>query len=290
MPLPMQVVTHPDYDGVGRRLAPLLDAELILGTTKRFPDGEVYARLPADTRLEPGTVVVGATRGNDRLIETLFLLDAVQRAGGRTPRLLLPYVAYARQDRLFEPGESVSAAVVGRALGHGLGLVVGLDVHAPGVLDHFGCDARQASAVEDLARHLATLGVDTVLAPDKGALERARAAAGVLGCPWDALEKTRLSSTEVRMQAKSLDVAGRTVAIVDDIISTGGTMATAAGELKRQGAARVVVAATHGLFSDGALERLSKGGVDEVVTTDSVPNPAARVTSCLLYTSDAADE
>jgi len=100
------------------------------------------------------------------------------------------------------------------------------------------------------------------------------------------MEKTRLSGTEVVMKAKRLDVRGKTVAIVDDIISTGGTIATAAAELKKQGAARVLAACTHGLFLNDAIGRLRASGVDEVIATDSLEGPASLV-GCAPAIADA---
>jgi ribose-phosphate pyrophosphokinase len=103
------------------------------------------------------------------------------------------------------------------------------------------------------------------------------------------MEKTRLSGTEVVMKAKALDVRGKTVAILDDIISTGGTIATAAAELKRQGARKVVAACTHGLFLGGALDRLRGAGCDEVVCTDALETPVSQV-GCAPVIADVFEE
>ena len=121
-----------------------------------------------------------------------------------------------------------------------------------------------------MADRLGSWGVDVILAPDRGARPRAEACADLLGLPCDHLEKTRLSATEVVMKAKDLDVAGKRVAIVDDMIASGGTMVTAARQLKEQGATRVYAACTHGLFTGGAVPKLLAGGIDRVLCTDTL--------------------
>lgn len=118
-----------------------------------------------------------------------------------------------------------------------------------------------------------------MLAPDKGARARAEEAARLVGAAVDHLEKTRVSDTEVRMAAKALDVRGRRVAIVDDLIASGGTMLEAARQLKAQGAAAVHAACTHGLFTGGAVPRLLGGGIDRILTTDTVASQGCTVVS-----------
>jgi ribose-phosphate pyrophosphokinase len=117
---------------------------------------------------------------------------------------------------------------------------------------------------------------EIILAPDKGAFDRATAVAKVLGSDFDYLEKTRIDGTTVSMKAKSLDVAGRSVAIVDDIIATGGTIITATDELKRQGATNVYAACTHGLYTNNALERLANH-CDKVISTDTLESETSMV-------------
>ena len=144
-----------------------------------------------------------------------------------------------------------------------------MDPHKEEILQFLGGRARAVSAVGILADELKRWGIDTVLAPDKGARARAEEAARRIGCPVDHLEKTRLSATEVRMAPKGLDVRGRRVAIVDDLIASGSTMVQAAQQLKQQGATEVVAACTHGLFTGNAIPRMLAGGIDRVLCTDT---------------------
>ncbi|MCK4718685.1 MAG: ribose-phosphate diphosphokinase, partial [Thermoplasmata archaeon] len=149
-------------------------------------------------------------------------------------------------------------------------------IHAKSILQWFTIPVEDVSGMPALAEKLMEEGVDMVLSPDKGAKGRASMVAGIIGCPWDYLEKTRLDGEHVVMKAKNLDVSGKVVAITDDIIATGGTMITAAGHLKEQGASRVIAACTHGLFTKNALPRLEEV-FNRVISTDTLENPTSVV-------------
>jgi len=272
----MKVVAGASSQRLSKELAGALGADLVNMERKTFPDGEVYVRL-ADSLRGEHAVLVSTTYPQNALVELLLLEEAAHSQGASEISVVVPYYAYSRQDRVFQEGEVVSAKAIAELLEIKADRFITVDPHKEHILGFFGIEAHGVSAVPLLAKHLGSHGVDTVLAPDKGALDRAQFAAKCLGAEFDYMEKTRLSGTEVVMKAKRLDVKGKTVAIVDDIISTGGTIATAAAELKRQGAKRVVAACTHGLFLGGALERLRAAGCDEVVCTDTIETPVSHV-------------
>jgi ribose-phosphate pyrophosphokinase len=274
----MRIVAGSASKALAEKLSALLDAPLAPVEVKQFPDEEVYVRVDEDVRGEH-VVVVQSTVPNAKLVELLLLLDACHARGADTVTAVVPYYAYSRQDRAFREGECVSAQALAELIEVKADRFVTVDPHKEHILGFFGVEAHAGTAVPELASRLKAEGVDLVLAPDKGALDRAEGAAKQLGVNFDHLEKTRVSGTEVRMEPKNLDVAGQTVAIIDDIISTGGTIATAAGELKKQGAARVVAACTHGLFLNNALERLTNAGCDAVLATDTIEGPASLVSA-----------
>lgn len=272
----MKVIGGSASGRTAKELASILDAQLVPVEHRIFPDGEVYVRV-ADRLQGEHVVIVQSTYPTPSLIELLFLEEAAHDQGASEITVVTPYYSYSRQDQVFKEGEIVSAKAIAELIELKADRFITVDPHKEHILGFFGIEAHGVSAVPLLAKHLETMGVDTVLAPDKGALDRAQFAAKCLGAQFDYMEKTRISGTEVQMKAKSLDVRDKTVAIIDDIISTGGTIATASAELKRQGARRVIAACTHGLFLNNALQRLHANGCDQVISTDAIENQASPV-------------
>lgn len=222
---------------------------------RRFPDGEAYVRILDDLKGED-VVLVQTTHPDEKLVELLLIQDALREMGVRRIITVVPYYGYARQDRPFQKGEAVSARAVARMIEMQSDAVVLVDVHSRLLIDYFTVPVIHVSSMYEIGNFLKEEGIDMVIAPDKGAVERAKAAAEVVGCHWDHLEKIRIDGSNVRIAPKNLVVSGMKVAIVDDIISTGGTIATAAEQLKSQGASSVIAVCTHGLFSGNAMERL----------------------------------
>jgi ribose-phosphate pyrophosphokinase len=175
----------------------------------------------------------------------------------------------------------MTARAVARALNPFLkeGQVHLVNIHAPSILGHFCCPANNLDATPLLAEKVATLGLKdpVVISPDKGAVAMARTAAAALGADSDYLQKTRLSGTEVRMAPKEIDVRDRDVVIFDDMIATGGTMATAIEMLRAQGAARVYLAAVHPVLTGSAVLKLYRSGVEGVLATDTLDKGVSTV-------------
>lgn len=278
-----------EYDSVGmivvggsssRRLAEDLAKELGVGllqaTSNRFPDGESYVRLETD-KLDKEVVIVQNTHPDDMLVELLLLQDAAGRLGSERITNVIPYFGYARQDKLFNTGEAVSAQVMAEHIEMKADKVITVDIHTDKVLDWFKrAKGVNVHATKCIGSFFANDGIDLVLAPDKGAAERAREVAEMLGSDWDHLVKTRLSGTEVKIAPKRLDVKGRNVLIVDDIISTGGTIEAATMQLRSLGAKRVIAVCTHGLFTMGALDRLRKC-CDKVISTNTIESEVSEI-------------
>ncbi|MCH1527791.1 MAG: ribose-phosphate diphosphokinase [Candidatus Poseidoniaceae archaeon] len=263
---------------------------------RRFPDSEGYIRIPEDAieavRKEP-VVLVSNTFPDAGIVETLLLLEALRDVrAGRTDNLkeigpqsmdsvgpgvivAIPYFGYSRQDKRFRPGEAISAKAIGRLLSaHCDGIVV-FDLHAPAALKEMPIPVAFTSAMPEIAAHLQnTVNPDFILSPDKGAIDRASAVAEAIGLPFSYLEKTRIDAHTIVHKAKDLEVEGKIVAIVDDMIATGGTICKAADALRSQGAIEVHAACTHGLFTGGAIARLANH-VDGVHATSSLPNSRA---------------
>ncbi len=261
------------------QLAKQLQCDVAATDLKTFPDGEVYARIVDDVAGKH-VVCVQSTAPNDNFVELLLLQDAAHEAGAAMVTTVVPYFAYARQDQVFHAGEAISARAVARAIYSTANHLILIDPHKPHVLDFFQGTSEGITAIPQIAEQLRAWGTDCVLAPDKGARDRAAAAAEILGVPHDHLEKTRIDATTVDIKPKDLDVNGKTVAIVDDMIASGSTMLTAAKQLKQNGAKAVFAACTHGVFTEGAIERLLSDGIDKVLCTDTIEGTSCDVVSC----------
>ncbi|AIF69146.1 ribose-phosphate pyrophosphokinase [Palaeococcus pacificus DY20341] len=250
--------------------------EVIEVEIKTFPDGEKYVRILGDG--EEAIVVQSTFKPQDEhLIELLLLGDALREKGFKHLKAVVPYLAYSRQDRVTKDGESISVRAILRALSLYYDEFYVFDLHNPKTLEFFPKNAVNLSPANAVAKYFKEkLGEGVVLGPDKGALERAKAVAEILGLEFSHFEKKRISPTEVQMTPVDIDVRGKNVLIVDDIISTGGTMIKAANLLREMGAKKVFVAVTHGVFAEGAIERVSKA-VDELAVTNSIPTPVSKI-------------
>ncbi len=268
---------------------------------RRFPDSEAYVRVPTKSinavRSEP-VVVVATTFPDDGIVEALLMLEAIHdvRSGnlqnlmndgpenledvGPGIFLAVPYFGYSRQDKRFQQGEVISASLIVRLLARHIDGLIVLDLHAPSVLDDLDTPVEFVSAMPEIAEHLQiNVNPDFILSPDKGAIERASHVANLIGCKFSYLEKTRIDAHTIQHKPKDLDVDGAVVALVDDMISTGGTICKASDALLSQGAKEVHAACTHGLFTGGAITRLDDH-VSGVHATDSIAsNPRALVSS-----------
>lgn len=253
-----------------------MGAGLIEVEIKKFPDGEKYVRVLGSA--DEVTVIQSTFRPQDEhLIELILIADALRERGVETLRAVVPYLAYSRQDRVTKEGEPVSVRAIMRTLAVYYDELYVFDLHNPETLKFFPGKAINLSPARAMAEYFREkLGDGIVLAPDKGARERAKAVAQKLGLEFSHFEKERISPTEVRMTPVDVDVRGKNVLIVDDIISTGGTMVRAANLLREMGAEKVFVSATHGVFAEGAIERVSKV-VDELAVTNTIPTPVSRI-------------
>ncbi|MGD0249845.1 MAG: ribose-phosphate diphosphokinase [Thermoplasmata archaeon] len=244
---------------------------------KRFPDGEMYVRVGG--RLEgDDVVIVQSTRTDQDLVELLLLEDAVREAGARKTFVVVPYFGYARQDRRFFPGEPVSARALCRHVELDADLVVTVDLHSSQTLSQFSKPAFEASGIPAIARLLRERPVDILVSPDKGGTDRVRRMAQLLDKPWFALEKKRIDSEHVELSLPANvpgPIEAKHTVIIDDVISTGGTIVEAAKLLKKHGVGAISAACTHGLFLRDAFERI-KAVTDEVYSTDTLSNPAEK--------------
>jgi len=257
------------------RLAKELDVSQGKVDTKRFPDGECYVRIHDDLERED-VVLVQSTRTDPEVVELLLLQDAIQEYRVRSLITVVPYFGYARQDKLFNKGEAISSRALIQAIQRNTDTVLLVDVHNLTILTYFDIPVENISGMLQIANFLKDAGAEMVLSPDEGSVSRARIVGQIIGTSVDYLEKTRIDGETVKITTKMLDVYRKRVAIVDDIIATGGTIVEAAKQLKDQGAKEVIAACTHGLYAQGALEKLEKV-VDTIVSSDTIENETSAV-------------
>ncbi|WP_228546760.1 ribose-phosphate diphosphokinase [Hyperthermus butylicus] len=261
-------------------LAEGLGARLVEGFVKVFPDGEVYVRLPGEVEGSTAVIVfTGYPEPTQRLWEAVLAVEAARGLGAEHVVVVAAYTPYARQDRRFLRGEPVSVRALFYSLAaSGAEAFVTVDIHKTVSLQWFPGPAVNVDPAPAFAEKLRPLleGREKVyvIAPDQGAVGRAKSLAERLGAPFDYLEKVRDRVTgEIVLRPKLVDVSGAAVVLIDDIVSTGGTMAKAARMLYEQGAEVVIAAATHGLFAGEALEKMRKAGIVHILVADTVKAP-----------------
>jgi ribose-phosphate pyrophosphokinase len=270
-----------------RAVAALVEAALSLpfrdATVARFPDGEVMVRLEESVRGENVILFVAtAPPVNDNLVELMALADLARRAGAARVVALIPYFGYARSDRRDGQFAPIMASVVAETLETlGVDHVITVDAHTPALEGYFRIPVENVSAVDVLAAAVGQrLGTDrgrmVVVAPDVGAVRFATRYAKYLNLPVAVCHKRRGDGGEVSVSGLTGDVAGHGCIIVDDMISTGGTIVESIRAVREAGAApSPSVVATHAVLVPGALRRLADAGVQDLFVTDSIGPRAA---------------
>jgi ribose-phosphate pyrophosphokinase len=266
-----------DGEVPGRALATALACPFGMVTTHAFPDGESLVSVPwtADTVI----VHRSLDRPNSKLIELILAAEAWRRLGVRRLVLVAPYLAYMRQDKAFAPGQAISQRAMAALLSSYFDRVVTVNAHlhrTHGLSELFSVPAQDLSAGRALGAWLSGQDApDMVVGPDEESGPLARAAAAAMGAPCLILSKARKGDSDVELEPDPRDdLRGRSVVIVDDICSTGATLAAAAERMKALGAAKVGVFVVHALFEAGAEARLKAAGVGLVASSDAVTHPS----------------
>jgi len=272
----MKLVSGTTSKGIGEDLSKSLNMQSVDTTIKRFPDGELYIRILDDIDDE-NILLIQNTYPDLNIIELLLLQDAVREAGANKIITIIPYFGYARQDKIFQKGEVISAKTLAKIISINSNQIITIDPHKEHILNFFPIPASSVSAINDLSIYFKDKELDLILAPDKGAVDRVKKAAKIVNCDYDYMEKTRIDDYKIQVKPKNLDVKNKNIAIIDDIISTGGTMAISINELKKQKAKKIYVACTHGLFAGDAIRKLNSAKCDEIISTDTILNQFSKV-------------
>jgi ribose-phosphate pyrophosphokinase len=257
----------------------------------RFPDGEIDIKVNEDIRgtdcfvIQPTCPPV-----NENLVELLLLLDCLKRASAGRVTAVLPYYGYARKDRKDEGRVPISAKVVANTLTRcGADRILALDMHAAQIQGFFDIPVDHLYAKPVLLSAVRALEIENpmIVSPDVGGIKMARSYAKALdNCDLAIVDKRRISGSQVAVEHVIGEVEGRNVIIVDDMISTGGSITEAARIVRAHGARKVVLAVTHGVLVGGAVEKIDAAPIDKLLITDSIP-PQARMPRCAEVVSIA---
>jgi ribose-phosphate pyrophosphokinase len=252
-----------------------LDVPLGQVKLRRFSDGEVAFQILENVRgqdvfiVQPTSPPVAET-----LVELLVMIDAFKRASARRITSVLPYYGYARQDRKDKPRVPISSKLVGDLLtAAGTNRLLTVDLHADQIQGFFNIPVDHLYATPILIKAMQEMKFDNlcIVSPDSGGVERARFYAKYLKANLAIIDKRRVGDNEAEVMNIVGDVDGRDVIIVDDMIDTGGTIVNATMEMRRKGAQRLFAAATHGVLSGPAIQRLAASEFERVFVTNTIP-------------------
>jgi len=270
----VKIVPLSNSEGLASKVSTKLGIPLERITRRRFADGELYVKLeePIDD-----AIIIGNTYPDSSIIELILTEDAINNAGGKRKILVVPYYGYARQDAMFQQYEAVSAKALASIYKSLFEKIFVVNIHSPEGLSYLGEKGKEIRSEVEIGKQIRIDGNDIVVSPDDGFSQEAGIISQVAGIPSSSLNKKRVSDTKVLIEfPEDLDVNGKRVALVDDLISTGGTILEASKLLKSKGAAKVNVYCIHGLFISGTSKY--SGYVDKIVTTDTVEGPFSSIT------------
>jgi ribose-phosphate pyrophosphokinase len=240
----------------------------------RFADGEIYFQILENVRgADVFLVQPTCSPVNDHLVELMLMIDAFRRSSARRITAVLPYFGYARQDRKDKPRVPISSKVVSDVIAMNSDRILTMDLHASQIQGFFNVPVDHLFAAPVLVDFFqgAKLNNLTVVSPDAGGVERARAFGKRLHGELAIIDKRRTAKNVAEVMNVIGDVGGRSALIVDDIVDTAGTLVNSVEALRDAGAEEVFACATHGVLSGPAIERIEKSSLDELVVTDTIP-------------------
>ena len=271
----IRLIAGTAHRALAEGIAGSMDLPLCDASVGRFPDGEIDIKINDDVRgadcfvLQPLCPPV-----NENWVELMLLLDCLRRASAGRVTAVMPYYGYARKDRKDEGRVPISAKVVANTLTQaGADRVLTIDMHAHQIQGFFDVPLDHLYAKPVLLQAIRDLGLKSpvIVSPDVGGIKMARSWAKDFGTDLAIVDKRRISGSEIKVEHMIGDVDGRNVIIVDDMISTGGSISEAARIVKQHGAKRIVIAVSHAVLCGPAVERLENCGAEAIVATDTIP-------------------
>jgi ribose-phosphate pyrophosphokinase len=257
------------------KLAKTMDYRKAEMERKRFPDGELYLRIKDHIKGNK-VIVVANTRRDEDLVETILTSEAARGSDPSRLITLIPYFGYARQHKRYLEGEPISSKAVGMSFIQYFDMAAVVDIHDESAMEPFHGKLVNIHITDSIADYFSGKAIDFVISPDDGGMERASIIAKKLRAKTFYFEKKRIDPRTVEMEAPNIDIRGKNILIVDDIISTGGTIIKAVQKLREMSANRIYATAVHGLFVNGSGEKI-KGMVEELAVTNTVHSDYSRI-------------
>jgi len=282
----MMLLGFDHKDIPSRRLAEALNIPRQIIQRHRFPDGEIKLTLP-ETLPDEVIMFQSLNQPNEKLLELLLAASTARNLGAQQLTLVAPYLCYMRQDMAFHPGEAISQPIIGRFLAQLFDNVITVDPHLHRI-QHLSQAVPATRAVALSATSLMTdyLGEHhnnpVLIGPDSESGKWVEAVARPHNWTFGVCEKARFGDREVEIRLPQIPLHGRSVVIVDDVASSGQTLAVATEQCLRQKAAQVDVMVTHALFANDARQRLKRAGVGHIWSTDSIPHASNVIPLCEL--------
>ena len=271
------------HPALGQEIAEFLGISTGQARLRRFPDSEVSFQIDENIRGTDVFVVQPTCSSVDQhLVELCVMIDAFRRSSASRITAVMPYYGYARQDRKDKPRVPISAKLVANLLGAaGANRVLTMDLHKAQIQGFFDIPVDHLFAAPVIIKYLSTLDESdlTLVSPDAGGAERARAYAKRLGADLAIIDKRRSDDGTAEVMNVVGQVGGRVCIIQDDIVDTAGTLCNAAHALADAGARRVLACAVHGVLSGTALERIEQSPLEELIVTNTIPLEEARIQS-----------
>lgn len=271
----MEVVAGPSSPLLAGKIARKMGAKLVETTYRKFPDGELYVRVQSEKK---DVLVVQSINSSDDLVFLMLILDSLE---GKEITVVIPYMGYARQDKKFKEGEAISIRAVAKLIEGYVDRVMSVNVHSREAAKYFK-KLEEIDAMPLIGEYYKNQDV-VMISPDFGSYERVKIAARTAGCEFDYMEKTRIDAEKVEIKPKSIDIEGKKVVLVDDIISTGGTMIEAAKMLRD--AEKIEAACLHAVLAGFSLNKLYSAGISKIVATDTVEKSVSRISVSELIAS-----
>lgn len=292
----MIITTCGNSEKLTLKLAKQIKASYSPLTISTFPDGDIYLKFNTNLKGKKLVIVQSFQPHPDMsLFDVIYAAETAKDLGAKKVILVAPYLAYMRQDKRFKAGECISSKVMAKLLNNSIDKIITLDPHLHrynSLKDVFKISAKKLTANDLIAEFIKKRFKNVVIVgPDWESYQWAEKIAKIVGCDSTVLRKKRLSSRHVKVKMiKQVEIKDKNVIIVDDIISTGHTIAEAAKEARKMKAKSITAIGVHGLFVENALEKLKRAGVSKIITTNCIEHKTNKIDVSPLIVKELQNE